>query len=84
MDDRHEHLERLAAGAAPRSLSIVLNGAEEETRATTLAELVTSLDMAPEQVATALNGRFVARAARSACRLTAGDRIEIVSPRQGG
>ena len=36
------------------------------------------------QVATARNGDFVPRQARTATRLAAGDKIEIVAPRQGG
>jgi sulfur carrier protein len=35
-------------------------------------------------VATALNGEFVPKTARSATPLTEGDRIEVVAPMKGG
>ena len=64
--------------------AIVLNGEPAETAAATLAELLAELGFAEAQVATALNGDFVPRAARAATRLGPGDRVEIVAPRQGG
>jgi len=64
--------------------AIVLNGKPAETIAATLAELVAEQGFAEAAVATALNGAFVARAARAATRLGPGDRVEIVAPRQGG
>ena len=64
--------------------SIHVNGEAATTRATTLAELVAELGFAETTVATALNGEFVARHARAATQLSAGDHVEIVAPRQGG
>ena len=37
-----------------------------------------------DKIATAVNGRFVAAAARPATKLADGDRIEVVAPMQGG
>jgi sulfur carrier protein len=63
---------------------VTVNGAGVETEAATLAELLASLGYAEGAVATALNEAFVPRAARGEMRLAAGDRVEIVAPRQGG
>ena len=43
-----------------------------------------SLGFGGRKIATAVNGRFVAAAARPATKLTDGDRIEVVAPMQGG
>jgi sulfur carrier protein len=64
--------------------AITLNGARTETPARTLADLVAGCGFAETQVATALNGDFVARGARAATLLSEGDAVEIVAPRQGG
>jgi sulfur carrier protein len=66
------------------ALKIIVNGDAATTGAATLAELVDELGFKDARVATAVNGDFVAERARTAARLSAGDRIEIVSPRQGG
>ena len=65
-------------------LQIVLNGERHETHARTLAELCVQLGHGDARIATALNGDFVPAARRARIRLAPGDRIEIVSPRQGG
>ena len=64
--------------------AILLNGEPAETQAVTLAELVAGQGFAETAVATAVNGAFVPRGARAATLLTAGDKVEIVAPRQGG
>lgn len=64
--------------------SITVNGELAQTPAATLAELVDRLGYAAASIATAVNGDFVPRAARASRRLTDGDAIEIVAPRQGG
>lgn len=63
---------------------IVVNGAAVTARAATLADLVAELGYGSARVATAVNGDFVAERARATHAVAAGDRIEIVSPRQGG
>jgi sulfur carrier protein len=65
-------------------MKIIVNGAEREVGATTLAEALQALEYADAIVATALNGRFVAARLREATTLSEGDKIEIVAPRQGG
>ncbi|HEU4476200.1 MAG TPA: sulfur carrier protein ThiS [Methyloceanibacter sp.] len=65
-------------------MQILLNGEAFVTDAVTLDELCARLGFAEAKVATAVNGAFVAAAARGATRLSDADEIEIVAPRQGG
>ncbi len=65
-------------------LTVVVNGEPLTTEARTLAELVAEAGFADTRVATAVNGDFVPERARAERQLAEGDRIEIVSPRQGG
>jgi sulfur carrier protein len=65
-------------------LKIVVNGEARETEAETLADLCRDMGFDGRPVATAVNGAFVAAAARRETRIDAGDRVEILSPRQGG
>lgn len=67
-----------------RRRTVVVNGRETETAAATLAELLAELGFSDTQVATAVNGDFIARLKRGTWSLSPGDSIEIVSPRQGG
>lgn len=70
--------------AAERPRTLLVNGEITETDIATLAALVASLGFAEAQVATAVNGEFVARGQRAATLLGDGDKVEIVAPRQGG
>lgn len=65
-------------------LQIVLNGADVATPARTLLELVELQQLSELKIATAINGHFVPAAKRATTLLNDGDRVEIVSPRQGG
>lgn len=65
-------------------LKIILNGEQTTTEATTLDALCAELALADAKIATAHNGDFVPQAARSTILLKENDKIEIVSPRQGG
>ncbi|MGD1039116.1 MAG: sulfur carrier protein ThiS [Roseiarcus sp.] len=65
-------------------MKLVVNGVERDVAAATLEAALQTLDYADAVVATALNGEFVPARARAATKLKDGDRIEIVSPRQGG
>jgi sulfur carrier protein len=67
-----------------QKIKLVVNGEATETAAASLADLVGDLGYAESEVATAVNGEFVARAARADTGLAADDQIEIVAPRQGG
>jgi len=65
-------------------MKIEVNGKELEVEATTLKALLSELDFGETNVATALNQNFIRRLDRSQTSLKAGDRVEIVAPRQGG
>jgi sulfur carrier protein len=86
------HLSRekttMPGTAATDQLKIIVNGEAYATAARSLAELVAGYMSAPAlggtKVATAVNGHFVPEALRATTALGPGDRVEIVSPRQGG
>jgi len=63
---------------------ITINGRPTATDAETLADLVAEQGFATVRVATARNGDFVAERQRTGEKLHTGDRIEILSVRQGG
>lgn len=67
------------------TLQITLNG-EPRTVAEgdTLADLVAALGQPPQALATAINGEFVARAARAATPLKEGDAVFTFQPITGG
>ena len=65
-------------------MRLVVNGAEQDVAAATLAAALEALDYRETLVATALNGDFVPARKRAETSLREGDRIEIVAPRQGG
>jgi sulfur carrier protein len=63
---------------------LIVNGEPVQSDAETLAALLNEIGLADVKVATALNGDFVPATKRSAQSLSDGDRVEIVSARQGG
>ncbi len=65
-------------------MRIFLNDDARDVDAATLAAALESLGFGGRKIATAVNGRFVAAAARPSTRLSDGDRIEVVAPMQGG
>lgn len=65
-------------------VAVVINGRSVRLAAATLAEVVAAEGLGDGKVATALNGAFVPAAKRDSTPVRDGDRIEIVSPRQGG
>ncbi len=65
-------------------MKIVLNGAATEVTADRLDALLDELGYSGKVVATAVNGDFVAREARSVTALVDGDHLEVVAPLQGG
>jgi len=65
-------------------LPVILNGQSLRTSARTLSDLVAEQGHGDAKIATAVNGEFVPARARCATELGSGDRIEIVSARQGG
>lgn len=71
--------------ADPPTLTITLNGATQVCApGTTVADLVAGLQVAPEAVATALNGWFLARSQRANHVLQAGDSVTTFQPIEGG
>lgn len=65
-------------------MQILLNGERFVTEAKSLDDLCAALGFADAKVATAVNGKFVAAAARENTQLADADEVEIVAPRQGG
>ena len=65
-------------------MRIVLNGEAREVRAGTLAAVLEELGYGSATVATAVNGAFVPAGARVGQALAEGDRVEVLTPRQGG
>ena len=65
-------------------MKIVVNGEISPTQAADLAELLVERDYRPELVATAVNETFVRARERATTPLREGDRVEILTPRQGG
>jgi len=63
---------------------LVVNGEARDTAVRSLAGLLDELGYGGQKVATAINGDFVPERARQDTRLSPGDEIEIVAPRQGG
>ncbi|MEQ1650886.1 MAG: sulfur carrier protein ThiS [Hyphomicrobium sp.] len=63
---------------------IVVNGRLLTTSCGSLAQLVAAQTTAGAKIATAVNGHFVPAVLRATTLLQPGDRVEIVSPRQGG
>lgn len=65
-------------------MQIIVNADPRDIRATTLAAALDELGFTSPAIATALNGQFISRAKRDDTRLTAGDRLEVLAPMQGG
>ena len=65
-------------------MRIFLNDDVRDVEAASLATALESLGFGGRKIATALNGRFIAAAARQSTKLADGDRIEVVAPMQGG
>ena len=65
-------------------MTLIINGEEQTVTAATLADLLSSLDYEGEWLATAVNGELVHREDRGGFALAERDRIEILSPMQGG
>lgn len=65
--------------------TISLNGEPRTVEpGTTLADLVAALQHAPQSLATAVNGEFVARDARAQVQLEPGDQVFTFQPITGG
>ena len=65
-------------------MKLLVNGESHEVVAGTLATLLAELDYEGNWLATAINGEVVPAKERDRCRLSEGDRVEILSPMKGG
>lgn len=65
-------------------MNIRVNGIECDVKASDLESLLAELDYADQTVATALNRNFVRKKDRGATKISDGDEVEILTPRQGG
>jgi sulfur carrier protein len=65
-------------------MTITVNGETREVQKSALSAILAELGYAGEAVATALNGAFVPAAQREVTAVHPGDRLEVVSPQQGG
>ncbi|MCF3640214.1 sulfur carrier protein ThiS [Rhizobium sp. TRM95111] len=65
-------------------MTLIINGEEQVVVAATLADLLSVLDYEGDWLATAVNGELVHREDRDTFTLGERDRIEILSPMQGG
>lgn len=65
-------------------MKITVNGVAHTTEGQSLQALLEELGHGRSKVATAVNEVFVPAALRATQTLMQGDRVEIVTPRQGG
>jgi sulfur carrier protein len=65
-------------------MRIQVNGAWREVASAVLAAALADLGYGDAVVTTAVNGEFVAAAARAHTQLAEGDRLEVLAPMQGG
>ncbi|TIV69538.1 MAG: sulfur carrier protein ThiS [Mesorhizobium sp.] len=65
-------------------MKLIVNGEALDTAVATLAALLAELDYEGDWLATAVNSDVVHKANRAEFRLSDGDRIEVLSPMQGG
>lgn len=71
--------------AAPSLITVQVGGRDQAVPAgCSLAQLLDQLGQAPEAVATAVNGEFIARALRAGHRLQPGDQVQCFKPIVGG
>ena len=65
-------------------MRVIVNGEGAEVAATDLPGLLGELDYAGSHLAVAVNHKVVPRQSWTAVLIQNGDRIEILTPRQGG
>ncbi|MBT6298546.1 MAG: sulfur carrier protein ThiS [Rhodobacteraceae bacterium] len=65
-------------------MKILVNAETKDVSAHVLSDILVELGYGDVKIATALNAAFVAKTARAQTQVVAGDRLEIVTPRQGG
>ncbi|ACM28910.1 sulfur carrier protein ThiS [Agrobacterium sp. SHOUNA12C] len=65
-------------------MRLIVNGEPQTITVKTLSELLVTLDYEGDWLATAVNGELVHREDRADHALNDNDRIEILTPMQGG
>lgn len=65
-------------------MQITLNGEPRDIAALTLSAALDELGYGAARVATAVNETFVPQTLRETTELADGDRLEVLTPRQGG
>ena len=65
-------------------MRLIINGEAQTIAVSTLSQLLVSLDYEGDWLATAVNGELVHREDREDHALNDNDRIEILTPMQGG
>jgi sulfur carrier protein len=65
-------------------MRLIVNGEDHHLDAATLADVLTLLEYEGGWLATAVNGELVHREDRAGHPLYEGDRIEVLTPLQGG
>ncbi len=65
-------------------MKLIVNGEPHDVSAQSLDGLLAELEFDGEWLATAVNGELVRPRERPTCHLSEGDRVEILTPRQGG
>ncbi|NTJ62812.1 sulfur carrier protein ThiS [Agrobacterium rhizogenes] len=65
-------------------MRLIINGEAQIVEATTLSQLLAALEYEGEWLATAVNGELVHSDERNDHTLADNDRIEILTPMQGG
>ena len=65
-------------------MRLIINGEDYDVLAATLCDLLLALEYEGEWLATAVNGELVHREDRDTHILAENDRIEILTPMQGG
>lgn len=65
-------------------MRLIINGEAQTIEAATLSQLLVLLDYENDWLATAVNGELVHREDRNDHALNDNDRIEILTPMQGG
>lgn len=65
-------------------MNIVVNGENKKITSVNLQQAMSELGYKKLKCATALNGQFVSVEDRNITTLKEGDKIEVVSPQQGG
>lgn len=65
-------------------MRLIVNGENHHLDAATLSDVLTLLEYEGGWLATAVNGELVHREDRAGHRLSDGDRIEVLTPLQGG